>query len=64
MVTIFQGIFQDKKDSFVVCNTFLYPQLVDPDRYNDERIVRILRKKIKPTTKYLLIPINLESYEH
>jgi Ulp1 family protease len=45
-------------------STFLYPQLVKVDQYNDDKIKRFLKKKIRSTTQYLLIPINLESHGH
>ena len=45
-------------------NTFLYPQLVNADRYDDTKIARFLKKRVKPSTQYLLIPINLEGNKH
>lgn len=52
------------KDKIVVVNTFLYPQLVRPDKYDDAKITRFLKKKLKPSTQFLLIPINLEEHKH
>jgi Ulp1 family protease len=49
----------DSRDKIVLMSTFLYPQLVKEDLYNDDKIKRSLKKKIKSTTQYLLIPINL-----
>jgi Ulp1 family protease len=51
-------------DNFVVLNTFLYPQLVKPEHYDDEKIKRFLKKKVKPSTQFLIIPINLEDCKH
>lgn len=62
MVTIFGEIAPQDVDKYVVLNTFLYPQLVKVDQYSDDKIKRFLKRKIKPTTEYLLIPINLESH--
>ena len=58
MLNIFGRILPGD-DKYVVLNTFLYPQLVKVDQYNDDKIKRSLKKKIKSTTQYLLIPINL-----
>ena len=63
MLNIFGRILPED-DKYVVLNTFLYPQLVKVDQYNDDKIKRFLKKKIRSTTQYLLIPINLESHGH
>ena len=54
----------NKKNKVSLVSTFLYPQLVKVDQYNDDKIKRFLKRKITPTTQYLLIPINLESHQH
>jgi Ulp1 family protease len=68
MLNIFGRIIppeeEENKDKYVVMNTFLYPQLVKVEQYNDDKIKRFLKRKIKPNTQYLLIPINLESHSH
>jgi len=64
MLNIFGRILPEDDEKYVVLNTFLYPQLVKVDQYNDDKIKRFLKRKIKPTTQYLLIPINLESHAH
>ncbi|TNV86698.1 hypothetical protein FGO68_gene2845 [Halteria grandinella] len=51
-------------ESMIILNTYFYPQLIDPKRFPNERIIRLLNKKLTSKVNFIILPINLEAKKH
>ena len=62
MLTLIGMAYQ--RESILIMNTYFYTQLADPRRFPDDRVLKLLKKKLTPKIKYIVIPINLEEKQH
>lgn len=65
MLSMFTAAFIAPGDQTkVILNTYIYEQLINPAYYPDQRIMKVLRKKLTAKTRFIIMPINLSRIQH
>ena len=66
MLRVFEkaAVSDDLCDKVTFMNSYFYTHLSEPSQHSDEKMLRILRKKLTRETCFIVIPINLLKENH